>query len=68
MPQKWKENWSIDNVPVYDFTGNVVSNDEEASEIRSKAVYFIGNMTLLNSKLNSSISNSSFFNKIHGED
>lgn len=64
MPQKWTANWS--DVPSYDQDGNVVEEDE-IDGIRNHAIYEIGNMTLLNSKLNTSISNGKFADKINGK-
>lgn len=65
MPQKWEQYWS--NVPVYDENGNVVGDEEHIKSIRHSAIYEIGNMTLLNSKLNTSVSNFEFKRKINGE-
>lgn len=65
MPRKWHQNWTT--VPVYDLDGNLVEDEEEKERIRNDAIYQIGNMTILNSKLNSSISNSAFMDKIDGK-
>lgn len=67
MPQKWQENWSIKSLPVYDTSLAEVEDERDAKEIRSKAVYYIGNMTLLNSKLNTALSNSTYDKKVHGD-
>lgn len=67
MPQKWQKNWTIDSIPVLREDGSVVNNKTEATEIRNNAVYEIGNMTLLNSKLNTSLSNSTFEKKVNGD-
>lgn len=68
MPQKWQANWGIDDVNVIDVDTNQIITDQDiATDIRNLAVYEIGNMTLLNSKLNSSISNYEFKRKIKGE-
>lgn len=67
MPQKWKEYWSVNDLPVTDAEGNHIENTEEAETTRARAVYEIGNMTLLNSKLNTSLRNYSFRRKISGE-
>ena len=64
MPQKWTANWS--DVSSYDQDGNEVEEDE-VDGIRNHAIYEIGNMTLLNSKLNTSISNGDFHDKINGK-
>ena len=65
MPQKWKENWI--NVPAYDENGKIIETIEEKEIVRRKSIYQIGNMTLLKSKLNSSVSNSSFSEKKSGK-
>jgi len=65
MPQKWRQNWS--NVPAYDLNGNEVEDLDDVSKVRNRAIYEIGNMTLLNSKLNTSISNSAFLEKVNGK-
>ena len=65
MPQKWMQNWQ--DVTAYDIEGNVIEDPDEIERIRSHAIYEIGNMTLLNSKLNTSISNSAFFDKVNGK-
>ena len=64
MPQKWEANWS--DVPSYDRDENLIE-DEEIESVRSYAIYEIGNMTLLNSKLNTSISNGTFLDKLNGK-
>ncbi len=65
MPQKWHQNW--ENVPSYDMEKNIVEDMDDIERVRSHAIYEIGNMTLLNSKLNTSISNSAFLDKINGK-
>ena len=65
MPQKWAQNWY--DVPVYDTDENEVEDADEMERVRSHAIYEIGNMTLLNSKLNTSISNGNFTDKINGK-
>ena len=67
MPQKWRDNWSTDTLPVYSERGYVVTDQRDAAEIRTEHVYQIGNMTLLNSKLNTALSNSTFEKKVHGD-
>ena len=64
MPKKWKKNWS--NVPVYDSSGNQIFDENEIQRIRDCAICEIGNMTLLNAKLNTAVSNGTFFDKVHG--
>ena len=67
MPQKWNEYWDIGALPVKDHNGNIVDEEENATQLRSAAVYEIGNMTLLNSKLNTSLRNYTFDRKKAGE-
>lgn len=64
MPKKWKKNWS--NVPVYDSSGNQIFDENEIQRIRDCAICEIGNMTLLNAKLNTAVSNGTFFDRVHG--
>lgn len=64
MPQSWEQNWGIDKVPVVTTTGDIVDVEETAIELRRSAIYEIGNMTLLNRKLNSSLSNKEMKSKI----
>lgn len=65
MPQKWEEYWS--NIDVLDETNNVIIDKEIAKRERYSKIYSIGNMTLLNSYLNTSIRNYEFSRKIEGE-
>lgn len=65
MPQKWMQNWR--DVSVYDVNGSEVEDVDEIEHVRNHAIYEIGNMTLLNAKLNSSISNSAFSDKVNGK-
>lgn len=65
MPQQWEQHWF--DVPVYDENGAIVNDDEHKKIIRTEAINEIGNMTLLNSKLNSSVSNNTFRIKLEGE-
>ena len=65
MPQKWNQNWY--DVPVYDTDENEVEDADEMEHVRSHAIYEIGNIILLNSKLNTSISNGNFTDKINGK-
>ncbi len=64
MPQSWEQNWGIDKVAVVTTTGDIVQNKETANELRRAAIYEIGNMTILNRKLNSSLSNKEMKSKI----
>jgi len=65
MPQKWEEYWSA--ITVYDNNSQAIQNKEQAKSTRLKAIYSIGNMTLLNSRLNTSLRNYQFNKKIEGE-
>lgn len=65
MPQKWEEFWN--NVDVLDDKSNVITNNELAKRERYSKIYSIGNMTLLNSSLNTSLRNYEFSRKIEGE-
>lgn len=65
MPQKWEEYWG--NVPVVDNDGNEITDKEFAKRERYSKIYQIGNMTLLNSSLNTSLRNYEFDRKIKGE-
>lgn len=67
MPQKWQKYWPIAQVPVYGTDGAKVQDEQEAVKTRGKAIYSIGNMTLLNAKLNTSLRNFSFERKMNGE-
>lgn len=63
------EKWAL--VPCYDYNadGNYVqiTKEEDIKEIRDIKKYPIGNMTLLNGPLNSSIGNDIFEVKINGK-
>jgi uncharacterized protein with ParB-like and HNH nuclease domain len=65
MPQKWEEYWS--NVSFYDETNNIIVDQEQGKAARHKKIYYLGNMTLLNSRLNTSLRNYEFKRKIEGE-
>jgi hypothetical protein len=65
MPQKWEEYWS--KVDVYDESSNIITDKEVAKRERYTKIYSIGNMTLLNSSLNTSLRNYEFSKKIEGE-
>lgn len=65
MPQKWEEYWS--SVDVVDSEGNLILEKEIAKRERYSKIYQIGNMTLLNSSLNTSLRNYEFERKIKGE-
>jgi hypothetical protein len=65
IPQKWEEYWS--KVSIVDVDGNVIPDKEIAKRERYSKIYQIGNMTLLNSSLNTSLRNYEFDRKIKGE-
>ena len=65
MPQKWEDHWKIEELPVLDENGEPLPPDLAEQE-RKKAVYEIGNMTLLSSKLNKTLQNYCFVDKVEG--
>lgn len=65
LPQKWREYWR--EVPIRDFTGNIIGNSELAEKERDKKCYEIGNMTLLGGNLNTALRNYPYGIKINGE-
>lgn len=65
MPQKWEEYWK-DISKKYNADGSEMTN-EEAKKDRYNKVYWIGNMTLLTTSLNSALHNYAFENKMNGE-
>lgn len=65
MPQKWRQHWGLDILACVDEQGNeLVGNDAENA--RTAAVYEIGNMTLLPSRLNKDLKNYAFADKVNG--
>ncbi len=65
MPQKWEQYWN--NVPVVDNDASTIKDVDLAKKERVSKIYSIGNMTLLNSSLNTSLRNFEFARKIEGE-
>ncbi len=65
MPKKWMENWGIYKLDVYE-DGHIVKDEERAHQIRSLAIFELGNFGLINGKMNASISNSDFKTKVMG--
>ena len=65
MPQKWAAHWNFDTLPILGEDGNPLPTDE-ATRLRNEAVYEIGNMTLLSSKLNKELQNYCFADKVNG--
>ena len=49
MPQEWRRHWKLD--------GEAPDDDDEAASQRDQIVHTIGNLTLINGKLNSAVSN-----------
>lgn len=64
MPIKWQEYWNFDKVPHPD---KKLSPEEQKND-RDEKIRWLGNMTLLKSKLNKSIQNADFQTKILGKD
>jgi len=64
MPQKWEEHWNT--IDIVDNNSNLIIDKELAAKERNLKIYFIGNMTLLNSSLNTSLRNYPFNQKIEG--
>lgn len=67
MPQKWEEFWSIQKLDVYDETNKVIEDEDCARSVREAIIRELGNMTLLNSALNTSLRNYDFKRKVEGE-
>jgi uncharacterized protein with ParB-like and HNH nuclease domain len=70
MPQKWEQYWSV--VDFVDHNGFKIDISDSAKRDNAKReryskIYSIGNMTLLNSSLNTSLRNYIFEKKIEGE-
>ncbi|WP_435356597.1 DUF262 domain-containing protein [Emticicia sp. SJ17W-69] len=65
MPQKWEEYWG--DVDILDSNSNIIMDKEAAKRERYSKIYSIGNLTLLNSSLNTSLRNYEFSRKIEGE-
>ena len=71
MPQKWQEFWPVTNPKVLDVQSKPVPTEITdkvlAEDVRTRAIYEIGNMALLVSSLNTSIRNYDFKRKMEGE-
>ena len=65
MPQKWEEHWK--NIPEKYKPDGSKMTDEEAKKDRDEKIYWIGNMTLLSSSLNSALKNCTFEKKMEGD-
>ena len=62
MPQQWQENWGLQQVP----SSLEVESEFEATDRRNSLVHSIGNLTLVNEKLNPSLSNAPWKEKRAG--
>ena len=65
MPQKWEEYWK--NIPQKTNLDGSTMTEQEAKRDRTNKIYWIGNMTLLTSSLNSALRNYVFEKKMNGE-
>lgn len=65
MPIKWRNNWK-DELCHYTDNGEELKSYEERAAYRDLKARWLGNMTILKSKLNSSISDSQMFVKMYG--
>jgi hypothetical protein len=65
MPQKWEQYWK-DLPEKRDASGGIMGPDD-AKKDRYEKVYWLGNMTLLTSSLNSSLRNYAFQKKMAGD-
>ena len=65
MPQAWRQYWGIADLPVFSESGEKLEG-EAAEKARTLAVYALGNMTLLRSRLNKEIQNYPFKDKVNG--
>ncbi|MBX2896392.1 MAG: DUF262 domain-containing protein [Cyclobacteriaceae bacterium] len=65
MPQKWEEYWT--DIPSKKTPDGLEMNDDQAKADRYEKIYWIGNMTLLTSSLNTSLRNYSYEIKMNGE-
>lgn len=63
MPIKWEKNWNFSHVP----HPNKSLSQSEKERDRNEKIEWIGNKTLLKSKLNTAISNNKFSIKINGD-
>lgn len=65
MPQKWEQHWK--DLPEKRNNAGEIMGPEEAKQDRYEKVYWLGNMTLLTSSLNSSLKNYAFQKKLSGD-
>ncbi len=62
MPQQWRENWGLQQVP----SPLDVESEFEAAQRRDSLIHSIGNLTLVNKKLNPALSNAPWEEKQAG--
>ena len=62
MPQQWQENWGLQQVP----SPLDVESEFDATERRNSLIHSIGNLTLVNKKLNPALSNAPWEEKQAG--
>ncbi len=65
MPMKWKENWNFDKVP---HPKRDELSPEEQKQDRNQKINWLGNKTLLKSKLNKALQNQDFESKMEGKE
>jgi hypothetical protein len=65
MPQSWEEHWT--DMPVKTKPDGTLMSKDEAAADRWNKIYWIGNMTLLTTNLNSSLRNYKYEVKMAGE-
>jgi hypothetical protein len=63
MPQKWEREWPLSAEELAAAAGDA----QAAAKRRATLIYSLGNMTLLNARLNPALSNMSFARKILGD-
>lgn len=64
MPQKWEQDWK--DMPVKRNPDGSIMQSENSKADRYEKIYWIGNMTLLTSSLNTSLRNYEFNKKMEG--
>ena len=65
MPQKWEQYWGA--VDFVDDAGNKITDVDKGKINRIDKIYMLGNMTLLRSRLNTSVRNYPLKRKIEGD-
>ena len=64
MPKSWEKNWS--QVKIIDNGTELDVNSDEGKTYRNEHIQSIGNKTLLTSRINASVKNSCFKDKVKG--